>query len=106
MHQIWQLICSGWKVMSHASTASWALSLLPALFAAWATFEHLPGPIIAAIFIGLFAAIFLCILAFLGYREQRQHNDVIQPFGHDDISINDALDFIINDSTANLKYAP
>ena len=75
MYQIWQFVRFGWRAMSHASTASWALSLLPsgitsALLAAWAWLMRLPNPIVAVIFIVVFAIIFLCTLAWLGYREQ------------------------------------
>jgi hypothetical protein len=61
--------------MSHASTVSWVLSLLPSgipaiLAAALAWIEHLPGSIILTIFVFVFATIFLCTLAWLGRREQ------------------------------------
>ena len=74
---IWQFVYSGWKAMSHASTASWALSLLPsgitsALLAALAWIEHLPGAVVLLIFVVIFAIIFLCTLAWLGRREQQR----------------------------------
>jgi len=76
MRQILQLICLGWKIMSHASTASWALSLLPsgitsALSAALVWFLEQRGPIVVVTFILVFASVFICTLAFLGSREQQ-----------------------------------
>jgi len=74
MYHIWQLICFGWKGMSHASTASWVLGLLPSsvsslLLAALAWAEQLPGAVILTIFIVIFAIIFLCTLAWKGRRD-------------------------------------
>ncbi len=68
--------------MSHASTASWALNLLPsgiisALSAALAWIEHLPGAVILLIFVVIFAIIFLCTLAWVGHRKQRRGPDRI-----------------------------
>jgi hypothetical protein len=80
MFQIWpkisQLVCSGWRVMSHASTANWVITTLPngivsGALAIWAWFKDQPGPIIAVIFIVTFAAIFICTLAYFGYREPK-----------------------------------
>jgi hypothetical protein len=63
--------------MSHASTASWALNLLPsgitsAVAAVLAWVGQLPSAIIFTISVVVFALIFLCTLAWLGHREQRR----------------------------------
>src|ERR1700726_1740093 len=87
MHQILPLICLGWRAMSHASTASWALSPLPSGIAStlsavvvWFWEHH--GPIVVVTFIVVFATVFMCTLAYLGSRGQQIqsfYNSWLQP---------------------------
>jgi hypothetical protein len=61
-------------VLTEAHTVHWLYSLIAGLPTAgiswWTWYVGQPWPIVAAIAIGLFAAIFLCVLALLGYREE------------------------------------
>jgi hypothetical protein len=88
MLRILQLICSGWRAMSHASTASWAIGLLPsgatsAIAASLAWVEHLPGAIVLTILIVVFSVAFICTLAYSGYREQRRNIQIQTGVGED-----------------------
>jgi len=81
MHQVWRLICLGWKTITQASTVAWLLSLLPStvisiVLASLAWVENQPAATIGVILVVVFGIIFLCTLAYLGYRYPYRHSEV------------------------------
>jgi hypothetical protein len=71
-----KFIKRGWHVVTEAHTAHWLYSLLPGIpsavlgFGTW--FAGQPWPIVSSIAVVVFAALFLCLLAYLGYRAKTE----------------------------------
>ncbi len=70
-----EFIKRGWRVVTEAHTVCWLYGLLPgvpsALSGWWSWYSGQPWPIITTITIVVFAALFLCLLTFLGYQRER-----------------------------------
>jgi hypothetical protein len=75
-------ITVGWRVLTEAHTADWVLyGLIPGIpsvvLGGWTWFIGQPWPIIIAITIIVFAALFLCLLGFLVYRHNRRLSAIV-----------------------------
>jgi hypothetical protein len=72
MGTLGKFVHRGWRFVTEAHTVHWLYSLIPAVPAValgwWTQFVGLPAPIIATAATVAFGMLFLCLLAFLGYR--------------------------------------